>query len=269
MCSAPSRFLLLLTTVKSIISKGASYPGRTRRSISSTLASAPSNVYPLFSRSLILSNTNLDLPFHASSEVPGFKSPNSLAFVMMLPRPESSETSTLLRFPTASGLMCWYVFSFFRTAATCRPPLCANAEEPTNGLELSCGLLACSSTNLLSSVRRDKLSPGTHRMPIFSCNVGIMLIRFALPVLSPYPFAVPWMTVAPALAEAREFATASSMSLCACMPTRHFTLLQTSLTISSTCHGLDPPFVSQRTTTSTPALSAARTLCIAYSLFAR
>lgn len=51
--------------------------------------------------------------------------------------------------------------------------------------------LACSSVNLLSAVRLVRCSP-TPATPIFSWSVGMMVMRFALPVRSPIPFTVPF-----------------------------------------------------------------------------
>lgn len=50
--------------------------------------------------------------------------------------------------------------------------------------------LACSSVDLLSAVRLLRCSP-TPCIPIFSWRVGMIVMRFALPVRSPMPFTVP------------------------------------------------------------------------------
>mmetsp|Transcript_337 Transcript_337/g.1009 ORF Transcript_337/g.1009 Transcript_337/m.1009 type:complete len:205 (-) Transcript_337:309-923(-) len=198
----------------------------------------------------------------------------------MLPRPESSETRTLRTFPTAPGSMCWYVSAFFITAATWRPPLCANAEFPTKARLPTCGLLMTSSTNRDSAVipgtpraifgSADPAPPSAagsaggesvwvfstrHGMFILSARMGMMEVREALPVRSPMPLMVPWTTVAPAPTAAMELATARSMSLWQWMPSALGKRERTWVTAAEMFWGSVPPLVSQSTKTS--ALRAA------------
>ena len=79
-------------------------------------------------------------------------------------------------------------------------------------------------------------------------NVGIIDIKFALPHLSPKPFIVPWICLAPDNTAAIELATALPVSLCAWIPKFSPGICSdTSLTILVTSWGSVPPFVSQST----------------------
>ena len=78
-------------------------------------------------------------------------------------------------------------------------------------------------------------------------SVGIIDTRLALPHLSPRPFKVPWICLAPAKTAASEFATAFPVSLWACIPRWSLgIILDISETISLISCGNVPPFVSQR-----------------------
>ena len=79
-------------------------------------------------------------------------------------------------------------------------------------------------------------------------NVGIIDIRFALPHLSPKPFIVPCICLAPDKTAAIEFATALPVSLCAWIPKFSPGICsETSFTIFVTSWGSVPPLVSHRT----------------------
>ena len=89
-------------------------------------------------------------------------------------------------------------------------------------------------------------------------NVGIIDIKLALPHLSPRPFIVPWICLAPDKTAAIEFATALPVSLCACIPKFSPGICSdTSLTILVTSWGRVPPFVSHNTIHLAPLSKAA------------
>src|SRR3972149_1882890 len=95
------------------------------------------------------------------------------------------------------------------------------------------------------SFLRSELSK--HLNLFFKTRLGINEHKFALPHLSPSPLIVPCTCLTPALTAARVLATASSQSLCVCMPRGVFILLTTLQVILSISCGKQPPLVSQST----------------------
>src|SRR3990167_1875724 len=91
-----------------------------------------------------------------------------------------------------------------------------------------------------------------HLNLLFKTRLGINEHKFALPHLSPSPFIVPWTCRTPALTAARVLATASSQSLCVCIPKGILILLMTFPVILSISFGKQPPLVSQSTMVSAP-----------------
>ena len=166
--------------------------------------------------------------------------------------------------------MCWYASLWRSTAATCCPPLCANAPWPTKGCCSGSARLAISATVRDSSLNLSTEVCGSASNPSFSTRLDTTETRFALPHRSPYPLMVPCTISAPAITPASELATASSQSLCVWMPTRVWlpmpaSALRTASTPCSIAAGWLPPLVSQSTTHDAPARAAERHTSIAYS----
>ena len=111
----------------------------------------------------------------------------------------------------------------FANAATCKPPLCANALLPTYACRWSKGCLHAFATKDAVCVSRFTASvpSGRHRLFILSSKFPATTNTSAFPVLSPYPLTHPCTMRAPPFTPASEFATARLVSLCACVPRRH------------------------------------------------
>ena len=143
---------------------------------------------------------------------PSIVNPSSSALTSIVARPAISLTTKRVPFPTTTGSMCSYA-SFARLIAeTCKPALCANAEEPTYGACGFNGLFRTSATWLLTAVKRSRFPSGKQRKPIFNSRFGMTVVRLVLPVRSPNPFNVPCTWRTPAITAAIEFATAQPVS---------------------------------------------------------
>mmetsp|Transcript_4965 Transcript_4965/g.16548 ORF Transcript_4965/g.16548 Transcript_4965/m.16548 type:complete len:205 (+) Transcript_4965:732-1346(+) len=186
--------------------------------------------------------------------------PLSLAAATIFPRPLSSLTTALCLLPTNPGTTWLYDDGILASAATCSPPLCANALLPTYACFGSSGCPHALATALATRVIFVKHAPpsscpGKHFFFIFSCKFPATTSKSAFPVRSPYPLTHPCTIRAPPLTPAKEFATASEVSLCACVPTLHFLsspsaerACTTAAVPASQTQGMLPPFVSQSTT---------------------
>ncbi len=93
-------------------------------------------------------------------------------------------------------------------------------------------------------------------IPSFRLRLAMTGTRSQLPTRSPYPLIVPCTCDAPPITPAIALATPHPVSLCKCTPISQSILFFTSFTICSTSCGREPPFVSQRTTQSTPPRAA-------------
>ena len=160
-------------------------------------------------------------------------------------RPATSESMKPRRFPTSAGSTCSNERGTLLTPSMCMPPLCANASRPTYGSLSSGARFAMSAASSALSLSVESLSALTAVSPILSSRLGITDVSRALPHRSPNPSNVPCTCRAPARTAVSVLATASSPSLCACMPTVTAVRPHTSVTAASTSQGSAPPFVSQ------------------------
>ena len=113
-------------------------------------------------------------------------------------------------------------------------------------------------TERATEVRLRIASAGMHSWPSFSCRLGMIEQRLALPQRSPRPLMVPCTCVAPACTARMELATAISLSLWQWMPTAAFgKRAQTVRVMSKISSGKLPPLVSHSTRLSAPASTAA------------
>mmetsp|Transcript_40607 Transcript_40607/g.95402 ORF Transcript_40607/g.95402 Transcript_40607/m.95402 type:complete len:258 (+) Transcript_40607:413-1186(+) len=209
--------LLTLFTWYSSVSNGGRYPGRERRSMRSTEASAPSKKYPLRSSCLTVSIV-WRYTFWISSSVLYFLS--DVISLLSLSRASSMSPPLLsvcvivfelLAFPIRSGSILFLAISRYPPPG--KHSLALFWVEPTKACRMWLGWFACSSTyrdSVVSCASEASLRPSWF---ISMHSVGKIDIRFAFPVLSPNPFTVPWITDAPPRTAAMLFDTAMPWSL--------------------------------------------------------